>query len=93
MRTAWDEDWGVYFESKLNETTIQYHIGFFPGPQYTTQNQILIQYYVRLPFIKRLFRTPAVLLPDHPMHKTMRLFGDSFNASRMLTQSQFESEY
>lgn len=88
-----DEDWGVYFESKLNETTFQYHICFFPGPQNTTQNQILIQYHVKLPFIQRLFRKPDRLLPDHSMHGTMQSLGNLFSASRMLTQSQFEDEY
>lgn len=28
-----NEDWGVYFESKLKETIYQYHICFFPGPK------------------------------------------------------------
>ena len=88
-----DEDWGVYFESKLNETTFEYHICFFPGPQDDTQYQMLIQYHVRLPFLKRLFRKPSALLPDDPMHRTMQSFGDRFSQSRMLTQSQFESEY
>jgi hypothetical protein len=88
-----DEDWGVYFESQRNGTTFQYHICFFPGPRDTTQNQMLIQYHVRLPFMKRLFRKPVELLPDHPIHKTMRSFGDLFSASRQLTQVQFETEY
>lgn len=88
-----NEDWGVFFESKLNETTYQYHICFFPGPQNTTQNQMLIRYHVRLPFLKRLFRRPAELLPDDPMHEIMQSFGRLFSASRMLTQMQFENEY
>ena len=47
---------------------------------------------VRLPFFKRLFCKPVKLLFDHPMHETMRLFGEIFGTSRMLTQVQFESE-
>lgn len=88
-----NEDWGVYFESKLKETVYQYHICFFPGLNDITQNQILIQYHVRLPFLKRLFRKPAELLPDDPMHETMQSFGRIFGASRMLTQMQFQTEY
>lgn len=88
-----DEDWGVYLESTLNETIFEYHICFFPGPQDNKQNQMLIQYHIRLPFLKRLFRKPLELLPDDPMHKTMQSFGNIFSASRMLTQSQFEREF
>lgn len=88
-----NEDWGVYFESKLNGTTYEYHICFFPGPNGTTQDQMLIQYHVRLPFLKRLFRKPAELLPDDPMHETMRLFGKMFASSRLLSKSQLENEH
>jgi hypothetical protein len=88
-----NEDWGVYLESKLNETIYKYHICFLPGLNDTTQNQILIQYHLRLPFLKRLFRKPAELLPDDPMHETMQSFGRIFGASRMLTQMQFKTEY
>ena len=85
-----DEDWGVYLESKLNDTTFQYHICFFPGPLGTTQSQMLIQYNARLPFMKRLFRKPAELFPERPIHETMRSFGNLFNSSQMLTEFQFE---
>jgi len=88
-----DEDRGVYFESQLNETTFQYTICFFPGSPGTTQNQMLIQYDAVLPFLKRLFRKPPELLPDHPIHETIRSFGNLFSDSRMLTQAQFEREY
>lgn len=87
-----EEDWGVYFKSKLNETHFDYHIGFFPAPENSSQNQMLIQYRVHLPFLKRLFRNPFALLPDDPMHQIMRSFGDLFSESRMLTQSQFKNE-
>ena len=93
IRGGCDEDWGVYFQSKLNETTFEYYICFLPGPQNTTQNQMLIQYHVRLPFLKRLFGKPVDLLPDDPMHSTMESFGDLFTASLMLTHTQFENEY
>jgi hypothetical protein len=86
-----DEDWGVYFESKIDDATIQYNICFFPGPQNAVQNQMMIQYHMRLPFLKRLFRRPPEVLPESPLHEIMRSFGKLFSASRMLTQSQFES--
>ena len=88
-----EEDWGVYLESVFNETKFQYHICFFPGPENTTQNQMLIQYHVRLSFIRRLFGRPAELSPHHPIHEVMGTFGALFRGSRMLTQSQVESEY
>ena len=88
-----DEDWGVYFESILDETAFRYHTCFFPSPLDIPQYQLIIQYHVRLPFIKRLFRRNVQLLADDPMHETMRTFGDKFRPSRMLTVSQFESEY
>ena len=88
-----NEDWGVYFKSTLNDKLFEYHICFFPGPQGSTQNQMLIQYHARLPFLKRLFRKPLELLPDDPMQKTMQSFGHLFSGSRMLTQLQLEREY
>ncbi len=88
-----DEDWGVYFESKLNDKTFEYHICFFAGPSGTTQNQMLIQYRIRRTLMQRLCRKSNELPPDTPMHETMRSFGELFCASRMLTQTQFVSEY
>jgi hypothetical protein len=88
-----NEDWGVYFESNRNGKIYQYHICFFPGPNDNTQNQMLIQYHVRQPFLTRLFRKPPELLPDDPLHETMQSFGRLFAASRMLTQVQFKNEY
>ncbi|MFO1094572.1 MAG: hypothetical protein U0992_14895 [Planctomycetaceae bacterium] len=88
-----DEDWGVYFESVLNETAFRYQICFFSCPPDAAQNQMVVQYHVRQPLLSWLFRKRAELHFDHPMHETMRSFGKLFSASRMLTRSQFESEY
>lgn len=88
-----DEDWGVYLESKQNETTFEYCICFHPGPKNTTQDQMLVQYHMRPPLLKRLFRKPAPLLPDDLMHQTMRTFGDLFSSSRMLTRLELEKEF
>ncbi len=88
-----DEDWGVCFESTLNNITFQYHICFLPGPQDATQNQMLIQYHVRLPFFRRLFQKPPELSSDHAIHEIMRSFGDLFSELRMLTQARFETEF
>ena len=88
-----NEDWGVYFESQLKETGYQFQICFFPGPQNTPQVQMLIQYHLRLSFLKRLFRKSAELSPYDPMHETMKLFGCRFSTSRILTKSQLENEY
>ncbi len=52
---------------------------------------MVIQYHVRLPFLKRLFRKPAELLPDDPMHETMRSFGQTFGKSRLLSKSQLKT--
>lgn len=88
-----DEDWGVYFESMLNGTTLQYYVSFFPSPRGDIQNQIMIQYQVRRPLLRRLLGKSSYLPPDHSIHETMRSFGDVFGKSRMLTKSQFDSEY
>ena len=88
-----DEDWGVYFESKMDESDFQYHICFFPGPKGTPQFQMLIQYHVKRSFMNRLFGKPIELLPEHPLHGTMQSFGNLFSASRMLTKAQFKNEY
>lgn len=93
IRGGCAEDWGIYFESKLNETSFDYSIGVVQGPQDTTPIQALIQYGVQVPFFKSLFRKPVDLPTDHPIHETMRSFGKLLSPSRMLTQSQLEAEY
>ncbi len=88
-----DEDWGVYFESQLNESKFEFHIAFFPSPRDAPQNQMVVQYHLCRSLISRLIRKDTQLQADHPMHETMRAFGRKFGASQMLTQSQFRREY
>lgn len=93
LKGGCDEDWGVYFESLWNETRYQYEIGFWGGPEGDPQQQMIIQYDVLIPFLKRIFRKPVHLSFDDGMHETMRAFGKLFSDSRMLTRDQFEKGY
>ncbi|MBI1248640.1 hypothetical protein GC197_12470 [bacterium] len=88
-----EEDWGVYFESEFNQTRFQYYLCYFPGPVQQEDYGILVQYSINGPFLSRLFGKPPVITPSDPMQETMRLFGNLFHESRMLTQSQLDREY
>jgi hypothetical protein len=92
IRGGCDEDWGVYLESQCDAQTFEYIIGFFPSPSGETQNHIVVQYHLKVPFLKRLFKKREMLDADHRLHESMREFGKTFASSRLLTQSQFDAE-
>lgn len=92
-RGGCNEDWGAVFESQLNGTTYRYYICYGPGQTDNALNQMLIQYQLRHPILQRIFGKSSDLSPDDPLHETMQSFGRLFDASRMLTRTQFESEY
>lgn len=87
-----DEDWGVYYESQRGDDRIAYSIGFFPGIE-NADNQMFVQYDLKIPFFKAIFRKAKILKSDDQMHETMRSFGKLFDNSRMLTSVEFENEY
>lgn len=88
-----DEDWGVYFASENGGDTFEYQICFFPTPSGTAQTQMMIQYSPKTSFVRRLFTKALRLAADHKIHETMREFGETFDSSRMLTQSGLDTEY
>lgn len=88
-----EEDWGVYFRSEWNKRRFDYYIHFFPAPDRTPQNLLLVQYHLRRIFRQWLLRQACRLGPDDPMHETMRTFGELFEHSRQLTQAEFDREY
>ena len=87
-----EEDWGVYFESQKADELFDYNICFFPDAVGKVQCLMVVQYHLKVPFLKRLFKKPRQLGMDHHMHHTMREFGSTFTSSRILTQSQFDAE-
>lgn len=88
-RQPTEEDYGVVSESKLGETVFQYVIICYGN----FVDEMMVQYHVRHPFLKFLFRKPPELAPDDPIHKTMEAFGQLFSKSRMVTVSEFAKEY
>ena len=94
IRGGCDEDWGVYFESKLNSETFDFSISFFPNPvPDDPSSSIIVQYQLKVPFMRRLFGRVSSLEPDHPIHQTMREFAQTFVSSRTLTKTEFDAEY
>jgi hypothetical protein len=87
-----DEDWGVYFESQCGGQTFDYAIAFFGAPTGEPQNMLILQYHLKTPFFRRLFKGQESLGVDHHLHRTMQQLAREFSSSRMLTQSQFDSE-
>ncbi len=92
IRGGCEEDWGVYFESQRDDEVFAYMICFFPDAVGKVQCLMAVQYYLKIPFLKRFFKRPAQLGNDHHLHQTMQEFGNTFSSSRMLTQSQFDAE-
>lgn len=88
-----DEDWGVYFASECAAETFEYHICFFPQSTVDHGCQMMIQYHRRVRLWKRLFTKPRAIGANHHMHETMHRFGETFESSIFLTQSQLDSEY
>jgi hypothetical protein len=87
-----EEDWGVYFESQYKEEIFEYHITFFPSLPNEIQCQLAIQYHLKFPLLKRIFKIPGQLTNEHHLHKTMQELGKTFSQSRMLRKSQFDRE-
>lgn len=87
------EDWGVYYESQRGGETFHYQISFFPYLTDDGESQMIVQYHLKIPFLKRLFTKPRRLGADHSMHEAMRKFGRLFKSSRMLTQSEFDKQH
>jgi hypothetical protein len=93
LRGGCEEDWGVCLESQRDGERFNYQIQFFDSPRGQSDGQMMVQYQLKIPFLQRLFQGSSELGADHHLHQTMREFGNSFSSSRMLTNSQFESEY
>ena len=93
IRGGCEEDWGVYFKSQWNDQSFDYAICFAPADSGEEQYWMMIQYHL----IPRLFakwrKLQTSLGADHALHRTMQVFAETFDASRMLTQKQFDSEY
>ena len=88
-----DEDWGVYFESHRGDDVFEYHICFFPDSSNEIQCQMIVQYRLKQPFLRSLFKKPKQLDAGDVMHDIMREFGQVFTSSRILTQSEFENQF